>query len=979
MSSFKKLLFAFGVLLTIVFFWTYREDYLLLEIPGTFEITSPEYVTLDNKGNTYIVDSSRERILRINKDDEVDLVLKSSDKRFSQVLDLSIDDEGNIYVLNNASDALGIYLSFESIQKYSPSGKLMEEAYTIERENKSVIRLISQIITNPDDTVSYIILKDNSFIVHNLSSSKEEVYEFQNAKEILMHFDIDKENKILVLTRKGELYRAENKNNFDLIYKSGDSQKGEDGVVPWGISVGEDGNIYITDLGNRRIGILKDKKIETVYTDEGELQDKKIYYSISAKNNNIAAVSESDIILNGESIIKNNNYKLSTGIVIMRILIWIDVFLLAIGIIIFFIWLFKFLLSQKSFVINLSVIVMSGVIIITVIFGLIVVPNISSHSTNETLNRIISVSQLTSKLLPKDAISNLDSIDDYQNNDYTSLDKLIKNIFSSNESYDNMYCVIYKVLNGSISEVYSTINYLGDSIIVNFPHEWKYEGSLEQEILETGETKSISYDGWADGDCLFSLGPIYGENGEHLGLIEIGIDLTTLQKNNTKLLVNIFINITAMSVSLIMIAVEIIEFINLRAKYRSKIQEKKKKPHIPLEITRMAVFLVFFASNISSGFLTLYAKEVIEKSGDLFGLSSELLMALPLSIYTLFMAVMSIFGTRFCKKIGILKSVFSGAILFVIGYLIQFSIHDILALIIGNALCGFSAGLFLMIVNLILDNGEDEEEVERGWVSYTVSLTSGTNSGIVFGSFFLNWLPKQMVIGFSVIVAFLLAVFAICYISKMEISEAVKQEISEKPKISTFRFVFSPKIFITLGILILPMVSCSYYLYYLFPVVGFDMGISENNIGYSFLLNSLVILLFGTFFTNFFYKKLPRYVSLCLWITTYVLSFAIFIIFQNVTSLLISLVLLGFADAFGINMYYAYYDEQPQIEQYGYKHSEKARKIVENFGEIVGPMLFGYVLNIGIFQGLKFIIFILIIFVLIFLISNIFTNNKKTI
>jgi lipoate-protein ligase A len=95
------------------------------------------YATLDSQGNQIIIDSSGQRMIKVNAANEVDFVVqgtKQSGKGFYEAKKAITDKDNNIYLLNILKEAGGYRIQREEIVKYSPGGKFLGIVYSIDYE-----------------------------------------------------------------------------------------------------------------------------------------------------------------------------------------------------------------------------------------------------------------------------------------------------------------------------------------------------------------------------------------------------------------------------------------------------------------------------------------------------------------------------------------------------------------------------------------------------------------------------------------------------------------------------------------------------------------------------------------------------------------------------------------------------------------------------------------------------------------------------
>jgi MFS family permease len=399
---------------------------------------------------------------------------------------------------------------------------------------------------------------------------------------------------------------------------------------------------------------------------------------------------------------------------------------------------------------------------------------------------------------------------------------------------------------------------------------------------------------------------------------------------------------------MIIIIMELLVFIDGR---RKMIGPAAAEPsYVPVDMMRSATFLVYFIANISTGFLPLYARSMIAADSRTFLFPIEFLIAAPISADVLLGAVGSLLGDWIVGKLGFRRAAITGSAVITAGICLEAVSYDIFMLTAGFAVCGFGCGLILFLVHLRIAGEELGTEKDRGFAGVTVAMTSGINGGVVFGAFLINWLPQRAVLAVSAAVSLALLAFSARYMTKREISSL--KEDAENGEIGLLRFISSPRAFLYLLGLWGPTIASGYFIIYLFPIVGFDLGIPESNIGYAFLLNSLIVVFFSSSLTRVASAKFGKPVSLALWTLLYAGSFAAFAFFRDIPALLFALVLMGFADSFGQSLSTSYYTELPEVVQYGYGKAIGISNVVDNIFQTVGPFVFSYALHVGLSRGL---------------------------
>ncbi|MDR1515763.1 MAG: MFS transporter [Synergistaceae bacterium] len=936
---------AFALLfLASIAFLIARGGYLFFDHISSVRISSPALAIAAGENSPpvmYVVDFARKRLIFADASGRAYSIINAGKGRFSEIYDLATDASGDIFILDTERDGETRRIKSEVVRRFSSDGRFADEVFRADSDIPAFSRVIAGVSRNEEGGVSFVTLGDGHFVLHSLkpggSGKTERTHEFPMASLMFNNFDIGGEGQVFFTTRRGEIYSADNKT--ELIFSPGAQTEGR-AAIPWDVAAGIGGEIYFTDLGRRGVYSLGESgESEAVYSDPDT-----IYYRVSNQNG-LVAVSENEVIMPGDGEPRVLEvFEAGGGILALRVCAWLAALICLTGGAWGAVRLARFLVRKNNFVVKFSAAFVVGTLLITAVFCLMVTKDITNRMTREMLSRLTTTAELIAMQIPGEAFARLDSVDDTMGEDYAAVKGLIGKIVNSREDYAGIYCVLYRILDGSISEVFDSDNNHG---IVNYPYDWPVEGSDEMEILRAGIPKTYIYPSWVDGGVIFSLCPVYDYAGNPAGLIEIGSDLAAFRRDNRNLILNLFLNVVSMSIALIIIAIELLTFVGARAKMRVS---PLRAPSVPVDMMRGAVFLVYFITNMSTSFLPLYARDMILAGSEPILLPLEFMIAVPISADVLMGALASLFGDRIVRKLSIRRAAIAGGVVIVAGLCLEVVSNSIFMLAAGFATCGFGCGLTLFLANLRIAGEEDGAEKDRGFAGLTVATVSGVNGGVVFGAFLLNWLSRRTVLGAAVIVSLALLAFSAKYMTKLNVPSLKRGDNGEKT--SAARFLSSPGVASYLLCMLVPAIAAGYFIIYLFPIVGYDHGLPESYIGYSFLLHSLMVILLSSPLTNVFSKKLGKPLSLMLWMLLYAGSFGAFAFFQNIPALLAVLAVIGFADSFGQSLSASYYTDLPEVAEYGYGRAIGVSNVADNAAQTIGPFVFSYALHIGLREGL---------------------------
>jgi len=955
------------VFIICVFFVQTHSD-LLFTTSIHIEYSDIVYATLDNKGNQLIIDESGQRLIKVNANGEIELIVKGgmkSGKGFYDAKRVLTDADNHIYVLNILKEEGGYRIRKEEIVEYSPDGKYLGIVCEIEHEEPVLVEDIVGLFT-VDGNLTYMQNSVDSFDLYKKDNSLLRNSECAEAKALAVSYAIEPNTKdVYYSTKQGKILKYNETKEDTLVY---DANSSDYLSIPRELSFDGEGNLYFTDIGLRTVSMISaDGSLsQVIYEGEvgEELTSKYIYYYMNASNGLIAVTTDYTAFIQDEEIVFNFGSDYSSENVVMIFAVWGTVILMALMALYLLAKLAVLIIKKGPKTFKLAIGVVIGVICIAGVFLLIVLPDFENRLIESLLQRAQVVSDVTGMMLPKEEFKRLDSTSDYMSEDYIAVRNSINEIYlSGSEGIGDFYCVLYTIRDHVITCTYA----LQEDTGAIYPYDWDYEGSDEQWIFENGEGKVYKGMSTSEGNFLFVLNPISDDNGNTIGLVEVGTDLNSFHKETNNMIIELLLHVIAITIVVVLVALEIIIFMHGRSEYQRRRFNKSAglTIRIPNELLRILVFGIFFITNMTTSFLPLYALNIAENE---IGLSipKEVLAAIPISAEVLFGAIFSIMGNVVIKRFGQKKSAILGSVLITVGLIVRILVPSIWILTLGNSIMGSGWGILLLIVNTVIAMGDDEEK-NQGFAGYSAAALNGINCGIVFGGFLINWLSYTAIFMFTVALSLFVVVHVAVYLTKVSyMPEAVAAGEGIAAPIGFMKFITSKGVLKFFLMIVIPVIACGYFLNFLFPILGFQYGLSETKVGYAFLINGLCVICFSNVLTNYFSKKVKKAYSLVIASLLYALAFLCVAYFQNIYSLIIVLVLLGLSDSFGLPLQTSYYTDLDAVKKYGFDKSMGIYSLFENIAQAGGSFVFSYVLIIGVKEGLNIVLSIVAILAILF-------------
>lgn len=955
----KKWILIIGFILCILYIrqnWKWSKTNLF---SSSVEVGEARMAVNTMQGNFYIVDQSSSRILKVNDKGQLCGYISggSSAEEFCYAVSIQPAEDGGFYLLDYLKDEDRVWYTGEVIRKFSADGKQEEIVYQTDYVNEKRTG-ITKIILNKDGVIHSVKSDSTGINLINLENTRDSIrYDFKDADRMIKDYTIEPKTGVLYfLTEHGEIgYFDKESKERRIIFKNNWE---EEKRILSAVSFSGNGQLYLTDTLNQEICMLNDGKIKSF------LKKDDYFYDIRVWNGFIVCGNKGIYQIQGDTIVYNDTFPLSGSLLTQKIF-FITAFVYAVlfltGSLVF---VLRYIQKKGTPILQGSVIFLFGILTITTVFSMITMKNVKERFTEEMMLRAQTAADIIARNIPVRPFQALDRPEAFLTEDYDKVKEAVtKGFTSSFGGISDMYCVLYSIEEDKVWERFRLEEDHGCAYVC----PWQPEDELE--ILKTKEAKQYERVATSEGIFIFVLVPIFDGNGNACGIIEVGKNVESFDKENRELIAELYINIIALAAVIFMIVLEALIYFQARKEYRTR-KLKTKGAEVPVTVWRMIVFLIFFITNIPTGFLAIMATKMAENMEG-YQIAPSVLAAVPISAEVLTGAVFSIYGNRVIRAVGQRRAGFIGAFLFLAGLFTRFLYQNLWVLALGSAIQGCGWGILLLIVNISIAREDGEEKREEGFTGYSTACQNGVNAGVVFGGFLLYWLNYRQVFFIST----LLGLFVFWFVKVYFMDSRTAAEEDEKAGMPVWKFVLSPRVFIYFIGIVLPIVSAGYYLNYLYPVIGSEYGISESNIGYSYLINGLCIMLFGNVLTKYLTKRFSRKQVIILSSAIYAGAFILAGTVSGIPVLLLTMGLLGLADSFGGPVQSAYFAELPEVKAYGYDRSIGILGLVENLAETIGPFIFGYVLVAGLTKGLIFMAVIILTLAVLFGLVGIHTKR----
>lgn len=960
---------------------------------SAYKLNNPVKAYFDEHRSYFIIDSG-DKVLITNKDNKLETVINSSENgdSFYRADEITYDESGNIYILDKLYSPDDSYAYREKILKFDCYGKFEKEITCIDTINDYDIQIFDIYKIRIINEKLYFICADLDslylFTIENDETVLIKSIKFEDAYLYLLDADFDTDFNISYVVKDGCIYFNAN-DKTELIY---DARKYDNDTyfsIVSEIVYNENGLLYALDIGHKNIMSINTKTMETKIVVEcneknsdgvDDFPNAPIYSEITA-NNGIISFLSSEYILELESEDENYLYKIcayseskNTNVkyselnysLLRRIKIFsvYICFALLVTAVIYLAYKVVSLLKghkpDRTFTFQITVLVTALTVTISVsyyIFG-----KSTEQYIGELKNNLVNTAYRIAVSVDENDINKVDSPNSYMSDEFENIDDVVLNIIGDDNNNDSdMYCVIYKVVNDIVCEIYR--DDMRHSVM--YPMAGKFDGSIEEEISE----KDTFYTKYglesSEGTYIYALVPVYSSEGETIAFIEIGTDYGTFTSENMNLYISVLL-VAAMAVIIVMLMFsEIIE--GFRA-VKAKIHSIRCKTLCSPDVIRPLSFIFFFIANMSTAFLPIYGLDLWTED---FPLDSEIAAALPLSAEFIFAAVSAFICGFIIQKLGIRVICILGACAYIGGNLTAAFAENLWVLILSNILCGIGSGFLSIAFNTWAVSYEDEESQNKGFTHINASYLAGLNCGTVIGS--LLW--ESFGVRTTFIITASLGGALIVLICFMAENIKVSDETKENEN-GTLKDLANPSVIGFFTCILTPYLVCTAFLEYFFPIVAEENNLSATQISMAFLISGLISIYAGASISESITEKLGTKRTMILASFIYALALFYLVLNPSVISCYIVIAMFAIADSFGLSAQSVYYSSIPAVKKAGQSKALGVNNTVESITSACGSVIFGAALMFGYRKG---IFIIAAVFIILLLIYIIFDKSKENV
>lgn len=926
-------------------------------------------VTADKDENLYIVSDSNRVINKVSPDRELLYRLKGGTRAedgFYLVNDLVTDNYGNLYVQSAMWDGTGSFLEIEKIMKYDPQGIYIETVFTLEDESKSKLIPLIKGLKYSENKLEWSILTEQGIVLYEEDQDKPiGNIDYTNAQIMVQDVEREDQNHMLFMTKDGFVYEENLKSSSRKTLYRPSPESIEKKSNLWGLQVARAGQIYIDDLGQFGIYELKDGKLTLVLQQSDQYGQKDVLYYFHVDKAKMIAVNDQNVFVQekGSSLESLGNLKVSQNIVFKRLLAWGSIILLALSIILTLRWFYKYLIKK----INLSAVGKTVPILIAVtaaalLISMVAINYYSSIIETQAMNSLKMAVQNSKYIIDGRVVEAITNPTDFYNKDYQLVsDQLQKLINYNQETWnENLYTALYDVEDGR----YYALMYNDNGVTPYYPFN-AYEGDPEYDYFTraiSGEiTEGTEVD--ADGQWIFSMGPIYGGDGEITAIIEVGMNKYIFDEWNDNIVKQIVIDIVSMIIILILLVSEITFFSSWLKERRNYRENPETSEFNGLNVLRTLALLTYVIIFMCTAFIPVMAKSIYTPIGNL---PMTLALGLPIFFEVLFTAITILFAGVLAEKKGWRLIFVLGTVILILSAVATGFTRSLPIFILIRSIAGIGNGFIQMTMYAFVNVGKSVSGRNEAFAHMMSGAIAGTNLGIILGA---NLADKFGYFNVFFVMAFF-GLVALCFERLfLRDYETLPYELSEEEDMANsegtgktaelpmsetvgeelpwYKFFVKKDVATYFILILVPAFLCYMYLEYFFPIFAEARGISTSVVGIVFSLYGLFIVYFGPTMSTYSERFLGAKNATALASVLTGLSLLAFGVTGTLAGAVVGVLILALSDSFGETVYTTYFLALKESQRIGKSIAAGYLEFVSQIGKMLGALAFGFAIGFG--------------------------------
>ncbi len=375
-------------------------------------------------------------------------------------------------------------------------------------------------------------------------------------------------------------------------------------------------------------------------------------------------------------------------------------------------------------------------------------------------------------------------------------------------------------------------------------------------------------------------------------------------------------------------------------------EEKERgisETHIQYSYIRPLIFLFIMANSFSNSFFPMYADTFYEP---LWGLSREVIIGLPLSLYMFFLAITMPFAGSWSDRIGWHKPLMISILFNAAGLILTGMAQNM------SQLLGFysisAVGFAILVISsqqFVIDNTTARDRT-LGLAAFIVAFFSGDICGTVVGGMLANRIGYRNVFLVSGLIALSAFICGLIIFKKEFRKAGKKKKIPVRFSLKdVFRVLRDRDFFAVVFLQAIPAkLVLVGFLYYFIPLYLKRIGALQSDIGRVLMCYGVILVFLSPLFSKFLDRESYRkyYIFAGGMITG--VSMVSFYFYSGFLPILFIVAMIGLAHTFSVSSQASFITETAIVKKMGPGTGMGIFRFWERVGNVAGPLLMGFLI-----------------------------------
>lgn len=385
---------------------------------------------------------------------------------------------------------------------------------------------------------------------------------------------------------------------------------------------------------------------------------------------------------------------------------------------------------------------------------------------------------------------------------------------------------------------------------------------------------------------------------------------------------------------------------------------------------RPALFLLVFSESLSLSFFPIYVDAFYEPVA---GLSREMVIGLPISVFMLVWALSLPSAGGWSDRVGRRRSFMIGAVITTIGLVLTGLSQTMYDLLLWRSITAVGYGIVFITCQGYITDHTHAGNRTRGMAMFLAGFFSGSLCGAAIGGILADHVGYQMTFFLSGGLSMAAAVFVYRFIH--EHKQDTAQAPIRKATMSDYIKVLSNGRFLVLTLFaaIPAKMALTGFLYYTGPLYMSSLGTDQSSIGRVMMAYGIAMIAFSPLIGNIADRIKCRAVLVTAGGLLSSLALLLLYYENGLYAILASITLLGVAHAIGVSPQITLMTEisKEHADEIGLGTSIGIFRLIERLGNVSGPIISGLLITVygypGAFVGIGIITLVgIIIFAAMF-------------